>query len=70
MLEFLLLDDMNVSITIDGIRLKSNLNINQTLKFIKKSFFLHKVRIYSITLLSFRKYRWTSPIDCGIIDKQ
>ena len=38
-LEFLSPDDVTVSITIDGVRLKSNLNINQTLIFTKKSFF-------------------------------
>ena len=38
-LEFFLPDIVKVSITIDDIRLKSKLNINQTLIFNKKSFF-------------------------------
>ena len=36
---------MKVSITIDDIRLKSNLIINQTLVFTKKSFF---IQIYGL----------------------
>ena len=38
-LEYLLLDFVKISITIDDIRLRSKLNINQTLMFTKKSFF-------------------------------
>ena len=38
-LKYILPDNVKVSITIDDIRLKSNLKINQTLKFIEKSFF-------------------------------
>ena len=39
MLKFLLLDDVKVNITIDNVRLKSNLKNNQTLIFTKRSFF-------------------------------
>ena len=38
-LKYLLPDTVKVNITIDDIRLKSNLKINQTLKFTNKSFF-------------------------------
>ena len=38
-LECLLSDFVKVSITLDDIRLRSNLNINQTLIFTEKSFF-------------------------------
>ena len=38
-LKHILLDNVKVSITIDDIRLKSNLKINQTLIFTEKSFF-------------------------------
>ena len=44
-LEYLLTDFVKVSITIDDIRLKSNINFNQTLIFTKKSFFLQYIRI-------------------------
>ena len=43
-------DNVKVTITIDDIRLKSNLKINQTLIF-TESFFLHKFRYHSITFL-------------------
>ena len=38
-LEYILPDNVKVSVTIDDIRLKSNLKINQTLIFTEKSFF-------------------------------
>ena len=38
-LKYILIDNVKVSITIDDIRLKSNLKINQTLIFTEKSFF-------------------------------
>ena len=41
-LKFILSVDVNVSITIGDIRLKSDLNINQTLIFTKRSFFYTK----------------------------
>ena len=41
-LEYLWPDFVKVNITIDNIGLRSNLNINQTLKFTKKSFFYKK----------------------------
>ena len=37
--KYILPDNVKVSVTIDDVRLKSNLKINQTLVFIKKSFF-------------------------------
>ena len=39
-------DNVNVNITIDDIRLKSNLKSNQTSIFSKKSFFCYYTRIY------------------------
>ena len=39
-LEHISADNVNVSITIDDIRLKSNIKITQTLFFTKKSFFI------------------------------
>ena len=38
-LKYILPDNVKVNITIDDVRLKSNLKTNQTLKFTKKSFF-------------------------------
>ena len=38
-LKYILPDNVKVSFTIDGIRLKSNLKTNQTLIFTEKSFF-------------------------------
>ena len=38
-LENILPDNVKVNVTIDGVRLKSNLKINQTLVFTNKSFF-------------------------------
>ena len=38
--KYILPDNVEVSVTIDAVRLKSNLKINQTLIFTKKSFFL------------------------------
>ena len=39
-LKYILPDNVKLSITIDDIRLKSNLKINQTLIFTHKSFFI------------------------------
>ena len=39
-LKYILPDSVKVSVTIDDVRLKSNLKINQTLIFTKKSFFI------------------------------
>ena len=39
-LKYILPDNVNVTITIDDIRLKSNLKTNQTLIFTEKSFFI------------------------------
>ena len=39
----LLLDDVKVNITIDDIRLKSNLTTNKTIRFTKNSFFYTKL---------------------------
>ena len=38
--KYILPDDVKVSVTIDDVRLNSNLKINQTLLFTKKSFFI------------------------------
>ena len=40
MLKSLLPKEVKVNITIDDIRLKSNLTTNKTIKFTKKSFFI------------------------------
>ena len=58
-----------MSIAIDVNKLKSNLNINRTLIFTEKSFFIlyWNTGFYSITLLSSRRDRWILSIDCGII---
>ena len=53
-LNYILPDNMKVSITIDDIRLKSNLKINQTLIFTEKSFFY--------TILGFTRSR-SYPLD-------
>ena len=66
-LKNILPDNVKVSVTIDDVRLKSNLKINQTLIFTKKSFFLYNFRFYSIRILSLRRYRWVLSIDCRII---
>ena len=42
-LQYLLPDIVKVSITIDDIRLKSNINVNQTLIFTRRSFFCTKL---------------------------
>ena len=52
-LKYILPDIVKVNVTIDVVRLKSNLKINQTLKLTEKSF-LHIFRFYQITFLSFR----------------
>ena len=54
-LKYILPDNVKVTITIDDIRLKSNLKIFQTLIFTEKSFFFkYDFRFYSISFLSFR----------------
>ena len=53
-LKHILPDNVNINITIDDIRLKSNLKINQTLIFTEKSFFLYTFRFYSIKVVSAR----------------
>ena len=53
-LKFILPDNVKVSVTIDDIRLKSNLKTNQTLIFTEKSFFY--------TFLGFRRSR-SYPLD-------
>ena len=55
LLKFILPDSVKVSVTIDDSRLKSNINLNQTLIFTEK-LFLYIFRLYSITFLSFRLY--------------
>ena len=64
-LEHILTDNVKVSITIDDIRLKFNLKINQTL--IGTSPFLHNIRFYSFTFLSSKQYRWILSIEFSII---
>ena len=53
-LNHILPDNVKVNITIDDIRLKSILKINQTLLFTEKSFFLYNFRFYSILFISTR----------------
>ena len=65
-LKYILPNNVKVNITIDYIGLKSNLKTNQTLIF-TENFFLYYTRIYSITILSTRWYRWILSIDCRII---
>ena len=45
MLKSLLPDEMIVNITIDDIRLRSNLTTTETIRFTKKSFFFTKLCI-------------------------
>ena len=45
-LKYILSDNVKVTITIDDIRLKSNLKTNQTLIFTEKSFFIYNSRFY------------------------
>ena len=52
-LKYILPDDVKVSVTIDDVRLKSNLKNNRTLIF-NENCFLHNFRFYKITFLSFR----------------
>ena len=49
MLKTLLPKDVKVKITIDDIRLKSNLTTNKTIRFTKKIFFLCNFKFYSIS---------------------
>ena len=53
LLNSLLRKEVKVYITNDGVRLKSNLNINKTIRFPKKSFF-YCFWFYRITLMSIR----------------
>ena len=53
-LKYILPENVKVSVTIDDVRLKSNLKTNQTLIFIEKFFFLYNFRFDSITILSAR----------------
>ena len=53
-LEYILPDNVKVSVTIDDVRLKSNLRVNQTLIFTEKSFFY--------TILGFTRSR-SYPLD-------
>ena len=50
-LKFILPDNVKVSVTIDDIRLKSNLKINQPLIFIEKSFILYSGLLDHILIL-------------------
>ena len=68
-LKHILPDNLKLTITIDDIRLKSNLKSNQALIFTEKSFFLYIFRFEQITFLSFERYRWILSIDCGIVKK-
>ena len=54
MLKNILLKEVKLDITIDKVRLKSNLKINQTLIFAEKIFVLFNFRFYPITFLYFR----------------
>ena len=56
-LKHILPNNLKVNITIDDIKLKSNLKINQTLIFTKKIFLLYNSRFYTIKILSTRWYR-------------
>ena len=53
--KFILPANVKVKVTIDDIRLKSNLKTNQTLIFIKKSFFFY-IRIYQISARPVKRY--------------
>ena len=53
-LEYISTDSLKVTITIDDIRLKSNLKNIQTLMFTKRVFFLYIIRFYSIPFRSIR----------------
>ena len=53
-LKYLLTDNVKVGVTIDVVRLKSNLKINQTLIFTEKSILYTILGFYSITSLSVR----------------
>ena len=52
-LKYILPNKVKVNVTLDDVRLKSNVKTNQTLIFTEKSF-LHNFRFYSITFLSAR----------------
>ena len=51
-LKHILPNNIKVNITIDDIRLKSNLKINQTERSLLKDLFLYIFRFYTITILS------------------
>ena len=68
-LKYILPDNVKVSVTIDDVRLKSNLKINQTLSFTEKSFFytvLGFTQSHSYTLDDIDGFLST---DCRIIQK-
>ena len=69
MLKSLIPDEVKVNVTIDDIRLKSNLKFYQTSVFTKRSSFTIFLGVYSITFFFFRRYRWSLSIDCAIIYK-
>ena len=50
-LKFILPYNEKLSVTIDDVRIKSNIKTNQTLIFNEKCFFLYTFRFYSITFL-------------------
>ena len=54
MLKSLVPKEVKVNITIDAIRLKSNLTTNKTIRFTKKSLFVYDIGLYSIPFRSIR----------------
>ena len=60
-LKYILPDNVKVSVTIDDVRLKCNLKINQTLIFTEKSF------LFNFRFLSAGRYRWVLSIDRGVV---
>ena len=79
-LKYILPDNVKVSVSIDDVRLKANLKINQTLIFTKKSFFhtiLGFVQSYSVELGNIEgfiqlipgSYKGDKPINITGIDK-
>ena len=47
-------EEVELYITIDDIRLKSNLTTQKTIRITQKAFFLYDIRLYLITLRSFK----------------
>ena len=68
-LHYFLPDNLKASVTIDDVRLKSRIKINQTSIFTEKSF-LYYTGVYSITSVSSRRYRWILSNACGIVYRQ